>query len=143
MRLNETAMSESFLMSNMSPQNPSFNRGIWAKLESLVRSWCLAEDSIYIATGPVFKDNKGVIGMNEVTVPGYFNKAILDITGEMKMIALILPNEKSSKPLDTFVISVDSLETLTGIDFFPGLPDMLEYVFESTSTKSKWNFNPE
>ena len=68
--------------------------------------------------------------MNQVTVPGCYYKAILDTTVDMKMIALILPNKKSSKPLDTFVISSDSPETLTFIDFFPGHPDMKILIYK-------------
>jgi len=142
MKLNDTSISESFYLSNMSPQDPSFNRGIWSKLESVVRSWCIVEDTIYVATGPIFRNNIGTIGVDQVTVPGYYYKAILDITGDMKMIALVLPNAKSSDPLEDFVISVDSLETLTGIDFFPGLPDNIESKLESKSDKVKWDFVP-
>lgn len=138
MKLNSTSMSESFYLSNMSPQNASFNRGIWSKLESLVRTWCINEDTIYIATGPIFKGNLGSIGENKVTIPGYYYKAILDFTNEMKAIALVLPNAGSQQPLTSFAISVDSLESLTGIDFFPGLPDYLETKVESSVDISKW-----
>ena len=140
MKLNDTSISESFYLSNMSPQDPSFNRGIWSKLEELVRVWCIAEDTIYIVTGPIFKNDKGIIGQDQVTVPGYYFKTIFDITGDMKMIALVLPNIKSSEPLESFVISVDSLESLTKIDFFPELADQIEFLLESEIDKSKWNF---
>jgi endonuclease G, mitochondrial len=138
MKINDTSISESFFMSNMSPQVPGFNRGIWSKLESLVRTWCTNEDTIYIVTGPVFRDNIGTIGANQVTIPGYYYKAILDITDEKKMIALVLPNASSSEPLENFVITVDSLESLTEIDFFPGLPDNIETTLEKSKDKSKW-----
>lgn len=140
MKLNDTSISESFFLSNMSPQVPSFNRGIWAKLESLVRTWCVDEDTIYIATGPIFKNNIGTIGTDNVTVPGYYYKAILDITSDKKMIALVLPNASSSADLSSFVISVDSLEALTGIDFFPGLPDNVETTLEQKSDIAKWTW---
>lgn len=140
MKLNSVSISESFYLSNMSPQEASFNRGIWSSLESLVRTWCLAEDTIYVATGPFFKDNRGHIGSNRVTVPGYYYKAVLDVTSEIKMIALVLPNAKSTAPLESYVISVDSLEALTGIDFFPGLPDSIENLLEKESDRSKWSW---
>jgi endonuclease G, mitochondrial len=140
MKLNDVSISESFFLSNMSPQDASFNRGIWSSLESLVRTWCVAEDTIYVATGPFFKDNIGSIGTNRVTVPGYYYKAILDMTGDKKMIALVLPNAKSSSPIESYIISVDSLEILTGIDFFPGLPDQIEDLLEKESDKTKWGW---
>ena len=69
------AMEETFLMSNISPQLPVFNRGIWKSLEKQVRDWG-EKERIYIVTGPVFKDNKGKIGRTGVTVPGFFYKVV-------------------------------------------------------------------
>ncbi|GAH82191.1 unnamed protein product, partial [marine sediment metagenome] len=56
MKWSTTAMSESFYMSNMSPQNPGFNRGIWKKLEGQVRTWATDNEEIYIVTGPVLSE---------------------------------------------------------------------------------------
>jgi endonuclease G, mitochondrial len=75
MSFNYTAMSKSFYMSNMSPQHPSFNRGIWKKLEGLVRSWG-TNSSIYVVTGPVLNSCNSYIGTNNVCVPNYFYKVI-------------------------------------------------------------------
>ena len=74
MDFNPVAMEESFFMSNISPQAPEFNRGIWKDLETEVRNWAKKEKKIYVVTGPVFRDNKGTIGEDKVTVPGYFFK---------------------------------------------------------------------
>jgi endonuclease G len=57
------------------------------------------------------------------------------------MTAFILPNEKSAKPLQEYVVSVDSLESLTGIDFFPALADPIENLLESSTDVSAWSFN--
>ena len=56
MKWSTAAMSESFLMSNMSPQRPGFNRGIWKKLEGLVRRWAEENEEIYVVTGPILTD---------------------------------------------------------------------------------------
>jgi len=133
-------MSESFYMSNMSPQEPSFNRGIWKKLESTVRNWAVKEDTIYVVTGGVLSSSKGSIGPNRVTVPEYYYKVIYDPTGEKKMIALVLPNKKCTKHLQVYVVSVDHIENITGIDFSPALPDKLENNLESNVTAAKWSF---
>jgi endonuclease G len=141
MKFNSTAMLECFYMSNMSPQAPSFNRGIWKQLEEQVRTWAITYKDIYIVTGGVLKYTSGDIGANHVSIPKYFYKVVLDYTEpDIKAIALILPNEKGTKQLEEYVITIDSLESLTGIDFFPALPDKLEKELESTSHPEKWTF---
>jgi endonuclease G len=136
------AMSETFYLSNMSPQDPSFNRGIWSSLEGLVRDWAIAYDSIYVITGPVLTSNKGSIGANKVTVPKYFYKVILDYSQPgIKMIAFLLPNEKGILSLVQYAVTTDSVELVTGIDFFPALPDDIENMLESACEPEKWNFN--
>jgi endonuclease G, mitochondrial len=141
MTFNEQAMSETFYLSNMSPQVPAFNRGIWKSLETLVREWAEEDDSIFIVTRGILSESNGTIGIDEVTVPSRFYKVIYDLTGEKKMIAFILPNEKGLKPLQDYVVTVDSVQKVTGIDFFPCLPDSLENRLEKTSDISKWSFN--
>ncbi len=140
MKLNVKAMSETFFMSNMSPQKPYFNRGIWKDLEAQVRDWVRVEKKLYVVTGPVFKENIGVIGKNRVTVPGYFYKVIYDPTGKKKMIGFIMRNQKSDKSIKSFVVSVDEVEKMTGIDFFPQLPDNIENKLEYKSDAFKWHW---
>lgn len=137
MSLNKTSMSESFYLSNMSPQLAGFNRGIWSTLEDQVREWALSYSKLCVVTGPIFKDNIGVIGGNQVTVPGYYYKVLYD--GNNKMIGLILPNASSSKSLDQFVVKVDDIEQQTGIDFFSGLDDSLENQLEGSVSNSSWD----
>ena len=142
MKSSRTSMSESFYMSNMSPQIPSFNRGIWKKLEGQVRTWAVENEHIYIVTGGILSSKLGSIG-NGVTIPKYYYKVILDYNEpEIKAIALILPNEKGTKQLDEYVVTIDRVENLTGIDFFPALPDDLENKLEADSDPSKWSFSP-
>ena len=133
------AMAESFYMSNMSPQTPSFNRGIWKKLEDQVRYWAKANEEIYIVTGPVIKKKEITLGQNQVTVPEYFYKVIVDLhPPEYKAIAFLMKNEKSTRPLLDFAITVDSLERFTGLDFFPMLPDTLEKRIENMKNHDIW-----
>src|SRR5450759_3173211 len=141
MKLNATSMSETFFLSNMSPQEPAFNRGIWESLEATVRSWAITEGKIYVVTGGVLTSNKGKIGASGVSIPKYFYKVIYAPKGQGKMIALVLPNEKGIKQLKEYVVSVDSVESLTGIDFFPALSDSLENALESHSDASLWTFS--
>ena len=75
----EFALSQSFFMSNMSPQDPSFNRGVWKKLEDQVRAWAMKNDQVYVVTGPVLNKTYKTIGSNKVSVPEYYYKIILDM----------------------------------------------------------------
>jgi endonuclease G, mitochondrial len=141
MKINLKAMSESFLLSNMSPQDRDFNAGIWNDLEEQVRRWALSSGRLYVVTAGVLRQNKGKIGKNGVSIPNQYYKVIYDPREQGSMIAFLLPNENSQKPLQTFVGSVDSLESITGIDFFPALPDSIENRLESSKDLSGWYFN--
>ena len=129
MRNSQIAMNESFYMSNMSPQHPSFNRGIWKQCEEVVRKGLV--DTLYIVTGPIFSDNKGAIGANKVTIPGSYYKVVYDKRNS-KMVAYVIPNQKTDLPLDHFLTTVDSVEILIGVDLFYQLPDLLENKLEMT-----------
>lgn len=138
----ESAIAESFYYSNMSPQLPAFNRGIWKKLEELMRSWAVENQSIYIVTGPVLKQGLKTIGPDKVSVPDYYYKVILDFTEpEIKGIGFILKNSSSSASLQQFAVSIDSVEKLTGINFFPLLPDDQEKSLEKTLCLQCWKWS--
>jgi endonuclease G len=138
MAFSSQAMSESFLMSNMSPQNPTFNRGIWNDLEQKVRFWAKKEGSLYVVTAGVLKGNLPKIGANGVSVPQLFYKVLLDMTDQPKALAFVLANQGSKSDLSRFAVSVDSVEKLTGIDFFHLLDDELEEKLESQVQLSLW-----
>lgn len=137
MKFSEVTMRESFYMSNMSPQKPDFNRGVWKKLEKEVRRYAYNEGSVFVITGPILERNLKKIGRaNKVSVPRRYFKIVYDETPPRKMIAFVLPNEGSSQPLSSFVTTVDEVEHLTGFDFFAGLED--EDALEAVSDYSLW-----
>ncbi len=134
-------MSESFFMSNMSPQAPQFNRGIWSKLEKQVRHFATKEKRIVVVTGPILPAEKTItIGANRVTVPQYYYKVIYDTTPPEKMIAFVLPNKGSNADLRTFVVTVDRVEDLTGLDFFSAVPKEKQEQLERTITVENWHW---
>lgn len=138
MTLNKTSMSETFYLSNMTPQTHGFNAGVWSRLETKVREWALQYDGLYVVAGGILSEKSASIGANEVTVPKRFYKVIYD--EKNGMIAFIIPNESSSQPLDKFAVSVDEVEQLTGIDLFSGLDDQTENQMESTVNAGNWDF---
>ncbi len=138
----EDAMSDTFFLSNMTPQAPSFNRGIWADLEAVIRTMAYENESVYVVTGPVLTDGPyKTIGESKVAVPKRFYKVVLDYTDpDIKAIGFVLPNQNSDLPLQSFATTVDEVEAITGIDFYPLLPDEVEEKIESTANPSKWTF---
>ena len=138
MKYNSLSMFESFYMSNMSPQNPSFNRGIWKRLESLVRDWG-KQFEIYISTaGGLSSDKLGTIGYNNVTIPSKFYKVLY--APEKYYDRFSSFKHKVVRELSSYTVPVDLIESLTGIDFFSQLPDNIENELESKVELSNWDF---
>lgn len=142
MGFSKKTMAQSFYFSNMSPQLPSFNRGIWKKLEEQTRNWAIEYDSLYIVVGPIFSKGMKRIGSHHVAVPTAYYKVILDgHKGKEKMIGFILKNESSSQPLSSYVVSIDRVEGVTGIDFFSLLDDSLENRLEGMVGLNFWSWS--
>jgi endonuclease G len=136
-----TTMTESFYYSNMSPQQPGFNRGIWKKLEELVRTWAIENKAVYVVTGPVLAKGLSTIGYNKIAVPNYYYKVILDYQKpNIKGIGFILPNESSKSLLQNYAVSIDSVEKVTGIDFFYLLKDQEENLIEKELCINCWSW---
>jgi endonuclease G len=123
-------MQESFYYSNMSPQLPGFNRGIWKKLEEQVRTWALQYDTLYVVTGPILEAGLPTIGPNRVSVPKAYFKALIS-PKQQKGIAFVMPNAKSEAAVLAFSLSIDALEAKINRDLFFQLPDELEHKMES------------
>lgn len=145
-RWSKKALSESYFYSNMSPQVPELNREIWAKLENLVREWVFETNELVVVTGPVLTKDLPKIpqGSKRVSIPEYFYKVILDNEGdEKKGIAFIMPNKKAPFRLVDYAVSIDSVEALTGLDFFPKLQDDLENELEAMDNIFDWPMNSD
>lgn len=128
-------------MSNMSPQHPSLNRGIWKKLEEKVRDWAVDNEELYIVTGPIFQEGTEykTIGPNSVTVPDYYYKVILDYKKpSIKAIGFIFPNQKCSGGLEKYAQPINLVEKYTQIDFFNKLDDEIEERLESENNLNEW-----
>lgn len=140
MKFSKQAMKDCFLFSNMSPQVPAFNRGIWGDLEAMVRYWAMKEGAVFVVTGPVLdKREYPTIGPNKVAVPDRFYKVILDYRKPtIKAIAFILDNSEQDQSIAASALSVDEAERITGIDFYPQIPDTLESEIESSFDIKDW-----
>jgi endonuclease G len=140
----EQSMRESFFYSNMSPQAPSFNRGIWSRAEAFTRNAAYENEKLCVITGPVLEDDLPQIGPNKVSIPRYYYKVLLDfVEPDYKAIAFIIPNQAGAYELSHYAVSVDSVESITGIHFFSTLPDPLEQKLESEFNVADWPFGKE
>jgi endonuclease G len=139
-RWSQKALSESYFYSNMSPQKPEFNRERWAELESWIRTYVIDfNEAVYVVTGPVLKDGLKQQGGNQVSIPELFYKIVFDLGGdEKRAIAFLMPNEHCAYPISGYVTSVDSIEKLTGLDFFSSLEDTEENRLEAMNTMEGW-----
>jgi endonuclease G len=141
-RFSKEAFDETFLTSNISPQNHQFNAGIWNRLEQKTRYWTKKYGKLYVVTGGVLTDNNlKTIGREKVAVPERFYKILLDYNSpKIKAIAFLIPNKDSDLPLYKYTTTIDNIEKITGIDFFPKLPDSIENEIESKNEYKKWTF---
>ena len=138
-RWDATAQEQSFLLTNVCPQDHNLNVGDWHELENLCRKWAKTYGSIYIVAGPVLlKGKHKTIGKNKVTVPEAFFKVVLCMEGEPKAIGFIYRNESGNRPKSYYVNTIDDVERITGIDFFPALPDDVEKAVEATCNLEEW-----
>ncbi len=136
------AMRESFYLSNICPQAPELNRGLWKDLEELIRLWAKDHETLMIATGPVITDEMKRMGKNRVGVPTAFFKVIGCVSdNEYQAIAFLFENrDYGNTSLKSVAITVDRLEKMVDIDFFPSLPDKQEKKMESAINWNCWSF---
>lgn len=151
-----TANEQTFYMTNMSPQLGSFNQGYWITLENLVQTLgrnATFSDTLYVVKGGTIRDaqiKEYVTRSNgkKVAVPKYYYMALLKVkNGGYSSIAFWMEHKeygydyKNKAPLSEIkktTISVNQLEELTGIDFFPNLPDASEEKIENENQPSVW-----
>jgi endonuclease G len=138
-RFSLDAYHETFLTSNISPQDHDFNSGVWNSLEQKVRFWAEKYQGVYVITGGVLKNGLETIGEERVSVPEEFYKIITDASdGNLKTIAFLIPNKPTTQSFYDYVVTVDSIEEKTGIDFFPKLSEATEKKLESTIDLKAW-----
>jgi endonuclease G len=139
MKWDEQVMKESFYLSNICPQNPNLNGGVWKDLEEQVRDLATIKGKIFVVCGPIVNDASTTLGVNEVVVPQAFFKVLLqEENGVVHTIGFVYENISGRRPMSTYAMTVDEVEELTNIDFFPSLPDKIENTVENEVDFSKW-----
>ena len=142
MKWDEQVMKESFYLSNICPQNPNLNGGVWKDLEEQVRGLASQKGKIFVVCGPIVKNTDETIGTNKVVVPQGFYKVLLQEDGEeLHAIGFVYDNVSGRRPMSTYARTVDEVEEITNIDFFPSLPNMIERKIETDIDFSKWTIS--
>lgn len=133
-------MYETFLLSNVCPQNANLNSGLWNQIEISCRRWAEKYDDIYIICGPMYFKSKEMqyIGENNVAIPDAFFKVILCLNGDPKCIGFICRNTDGNKKKDMYVNTLEEVERLTGLHFFPQLDPETRKLVESEADISMW-----
>ena len=128
-----------FLLSNVSPQRPALNRGVWKNLEEFVRRVAARYDSVWVVTGSQ-GDLSDRIGKNRVVVPDYYYKTLLiKVKGAYYAVAFYIPNQdKLQKDYQHYTMTVDELEQVLGMDFYKGLNDSAEHSAECVVNEKIW-----
>ena len=135
----KAAINQSFLLTNMCPQDASLNSGDWRVLEERCRKWAVKYGDIYIVAGPVFSsDTTRTIGANRIGVLDAFFKVVLHLGDKPKALGFIYANEAARHDMKHYVLTVDEVEAATGIDFFNSLPDDMETAVEAHADINEW-----
>ncbi|MCH7411023.1 DNA/RNA non-specific endonuclease [Belliella sp. DSM 111904] len=131
------SMYDSFYLTNASPQVPGFNRGIWKRLEEQIRRFASEKDSIFVVTGPVLSEQMNSMSTSNIGVPELFFKVVMDKRGNQG-IGFLMRNETASGKLSEFAVTIDSVEMITRINFFPLLDTKQEAQAESKFDLKYW-----
>ncbi|NDV60094.1 DNA/RNA non-specific endonuclease [Bacteroides sp. 519] len=139
MKWSKQAMNECFYLSNICPQHPDLNHQSWNVLENRARNWAVSDSAIIIICGPIIHDTCRKIGTNKVSVPDGFFKVILSpYVSPPQAIGFLFKNKKSVDDLRNYAVPVDSVEVVTGLDFFHQLPDSIEAAIEAEVNIGYW-----
>ncbi|HEY5654178.1 MAG TPA: DNA/RNA non-specific endonuclease, partial [Pontiella sp.] len=134
------AQKETFLMSNIVPQTPYVNRGIWKDLEMTVaKRYGRYFGEVWVVTGPIFKNLDQKLNSG-IAIPSHYYKIIADEhEGKLRVMAFLV--EAHCPPytrIKTRLVSIDELELRTGLNFFPELDQEDQIVLESNSATRLW-----
>lgn len=137
----EEAMRDCFVFANICPQDRALNSGAWNALENKERAWAKRDSAIVIIAGPIYDRSAGERSIgNGVRVPDAFFKILAaPWIDKPRGIAFVYPNMHSPGNMQTYVMTIDQVEKITGYDFFEKLPDDLENEIESKASFREWN----
>lgn len=147
-RYGTAAQKQTFLMTNISPQKPKFNQKIWQRLEEVSADHFSKRFAVFwVVTGPIFSDTSPTLKNTHIAIPKAFYKIFVvpPETPDKAPLALAFIIPQTAKPKDSllkYVVTIDEIETQTGIDFFWQLEDNTENKMEAHINHQNWQLAP-
>lgn len=142
-RYGETAQRATFMMSNVAPQSPALNRGVWREIEHRIADlWTKRYGEIWVVVGCISPLRKGgeTLSGTDIDVPEKFYQLIVAQEGlDIRAMALVFDQTVGYGEWPTrHLVTIDELEELTGFDFLPELPDFIQSPLEAELPTRLW-----
>lgn len=138
----KTALSQTFKLSNICPQNHNLNTGDWNDLEQACRFWAKTYGEVYIVCGPIYYNGVKKRLKNKVGVPDAFFKCVVRLNANPSGLGFIYDNSGKHNEMSSYVCTIDEVERTTGLDLFKGMPN--ESYIESNADFNSWrHFEPD
>ena len=142
-RYGEDAQRQTFRMSNIAPQSPALNRGVWRDVEHRIADlWTARYGEIWVVVGCISRATRGGETMSgtDIDVPESYYQVILAQEG-MDIRALAVLFDQSIGWGDwaaRHIVTIDALEKMTGLDFLPELPSFIQEPLEADLPNRLW-----
>ena len=140
-RYGEDEQRKTFMMSNIAPQSPALNRGVWRDVEHRIAElWTARYGEIWVVVGCIPSRNGETLSGTNIDVPEKFYQVIIAQEGmDVRALAMIFPQKISWHAWAARnIISIDELEEMTGLDFNPDLPQFIQDPLESELPTRLW-----
>ncbi len=144
-RFGADVQKKTFLMSNIAPQSPALNRGVWREVEHRIAElWTARWGEIWVIVGCVPSENGKKIGKDGIDVPDKFYQVVVAQEGyDVRAFAVLFDQDAPWKMWPTrALVTIDELEEVTGLDFLADLPDFIERPLESSRPTRLWPVRP-
>lgn len=139
MKWSKDAMRDCFYLTNICPQNQKLNREAWQALEEKTRAWAVRDGKLIVIVGPIVSNHPQRLASGIAIPEGFFKVLLATNVEPMRAIAFIYKNQSGQKNMSQQAVSIDSVEEITGLDFFSSLPDEKETPLEKSCNFNAWN----
>ena len=140
-RYGENARRKTFMMSNISPQTAALNRGVWRDVEHRIADlWTARYGEIWVVIGAIPSSENRKLGTTGIDIPGaYYQIVIAQEDQDVRAFAVLFEQDVQWGAWPTrYLISIDELETLTGLDFNPEMPSFIQDPLEAELPSRLW-----